>query len=983
MLRRTLTAVLVLLPAQMVPAPATAQVQPAAGPGTIEIIEPQAWQTGARGIVVHDGESVRVRGFVNHPDGVDAVYVDDDQVSIEMMQDGRTRFLAFIPNPEGAHEVTVAGVSSRGERFARTYTLEGTPRPSTSTATEAYELASSSFSGERFAVVIGVSDYSDEQIPDLQYAHRDALSFAEFLRSPQAGLGGFPDDRVFRLTNQEATLQNMKTALYRFLDGATENDVVYIYFAGHGVADPNRPEDLYLLPYDARIDDLPATAFPMRELEYVIDRTRARDVILITDACHSGGIGAAAGGRAVDVNLINEGFLERLQSTAGGRGTITSSRAGQISQEGPQWGGGHGVFTYHLIAGLRGAADTDGDHIVSYRELFEYVRSNVQQDTGGQQVPQEGLGSFDGFWPMSIVADADELAAVRPATRPGRPNSTPLLLGLLEREWFAADSLVSFVGIRDTVVVHFDSERGDVVPPEVLTWRSGNEAVATVDASGVVRGIGPGFTSIQATAYDKRLEIPVRVFEAPVNIQFNPRGTDLHITRGQDFTLSASVELPGGRIVTGLLPLLALNDTLTITPRENGIFSALREGETSVSATLAGQTHTWSVTVSAPLMSIDRPTGAVLLGDTLDLRVRYLSQDGTQLGEALLVSWESSDPEIMRPTVSGLVALAPGRVVVTAAQRSSQGTLSLFVLGDLIIAVKTASGSAILTVSLSTGERYTLLNEVAESWDPSLSPDGTTIAFASTRDGRPRIWLMDADGRNIRRLAGGRSGVLGLPIPFYQEHEPVWSHDGTMVHFISNNTGNYEIYSTDVTSGTTRRLTTTGSAERGLSSAPDVPRMAFERVTGAERSDVFYALSDGSEVTNFTSDFLRRGSGSSSTNWMASKPALLAGGQEILVVEVPPDYREGESLTRYNLASQQNLGTIVSAQKDSEIVYAVSPRGDLVAYNQRSRFSGGAATIVITQLDGVSVMTIALPQGDKIESISWGAVKYEDIRGGS
>lgn len=979
MITRAFTAAVSLLLIQIVPAPATAQ-----GSGTIEIVEPGAWQTGARGIVVHDGQSVRVRGFVNHPDGVTAVYVDDDQVSMEMMPDGRTRFLAFIPNPEGSHEVTVAGVSSGGERFARTYTLEGPARASASTATEAYERASSGFSGERFAVVIGVSEYSDEQIPDLMYADRDALAFAEFLRSPQAGLGGFPDDRVFRLTNQEATLQNMKTALYRFLDGATENDVVYIYFAGHGVADPNRPEDLYLLPYDARINDLPATAFPMRELEFVIDRTRARDVILITDACHSGGIGTAAGGRAVDVNLINEGFLERLQSTAGGRGTITSSRAGQISQEGPQWGGGHGVFTYHLLAGLRGAADTDGDHIVAYRELFEYVRFNVQQDTQGQQIPQEGLGSFDGFWPMSIVADAEELAGVRPsapATR--RANSTPVLLGLLEKEWFAADSLVSFVGIPDTLTVRLDSERGSPVTPNLLTWRSSNEAVATVDVFGVVRGVAPGLASIQATAYDKRVEVPVRVFEAPITIQFNPRGTDIEITRGQDFTVSVSVELPAGQIVTGLLPLFSLNDTLVVSPRENGVFLALREGQTAISATLAGQTHTWSVTVSPPLMSIDRPTGAVLIGDTLDLRVRYLSRDGLQLGEALLASWESSDPEIMRPTVSGLVALAPGRVQVTAAQQTSQGTLSFFVLGDLIISAKTASGSTILTMSLSTGQRYTILNEEAESWDPSLSPDGSTIAFASKREtGRPRIWLMDADGSNIRRLSGNRSGIMGLPIPFYQEHEPVWSHDATMVHFISNNTGNYEIYSTDVSSGTTRRITASSSAERGLSAAPDIPRIAFERVIEAEDSDVFYALSDGTEVTNFTGD-IARGGGRNRTKWIESKPTLLAGGQEILLVEIPSDYRAGESLLRYNLATRQRIGTIVNAQRDSEIVYAASPLGDLVAYNQRPRMAGGDVSIVVSQLDGTTVTTYGMPQGYTITSISWGAVKYQDPRGGS
>ena len=52
---------------------------------------------------------------------------------------------------------------------------------------------------------------------------------------------------------------------------ALEEDVVVIYFAGHGSPEsPDAPANLYLLPYDTKYDKIAATAFPMEDVEKAI-----------------------------------------------------------------------------------------------------------------------------------------------------------------------------------------------------------------------------------------------------------------------------------------------------------------------------------------------------------------------------------------------------------------------------------------------------------------------------------------------------------------------------------------------------------------------------------------------------------------------------------------------------------------------------------------------------------------------------------------
>ena len=87
--------------------------------------------------------------------------------------------------------------------------------------------------GEKYAVVIGISDYKHRDIPDLRFAVKDATDFYNFLIEPKKG--GFKPSNVKLLLDDHASLINIKKELGIFLARkAGRNDLVVIYFAGHG-----------------------------------------------------------------------------------------------------------------------------------------------------------------------------------------------------------------------------------------------------------------------------------------------------------------------------------------------------------------------------------------------------------------------------------------------------------------------------------------------------------------------------------------------------------------------------------------------------------------------------------------------------------------------------------------------------------------------------------------------------------------------------
>lgn len=242
---------------------------------------------------------------------------------------------------------------------------------------------------QKWALVVGISQFTDSNIPRLHYTTDDAKSFASALEDP--GIGGFSADNVRVLTDDQATTKNIKEQLNWIARSAQPNDLVVIYVATHGT--PRTMDTAganYLVTYDTEIykdgaldqDSMFATAYPMVELaNAVATRMKALRTAVFLDTCYSGG---AAGGAAPAEKLASAAPSQAMLAhmTEGtGRIVMTASQANEESLESDQLH--HGYFTYYLLQALK-----SGKGETPLSEIYAKVSGEVSQSVTSQGMHQ-------------------------------------------------------------------------------------------------------------------------------------------------------------------------------------------------------------------------------------------------------------------------------------------------------------------------------------------------------------------------------------------------------------------------------------------------------------------------------------------------------------------------------------------------------------------------------------------------------------------
>lgn len=125
-----------------------------------------------------------------------------------------------------------------------------------------------------FAVIVGVATYN--HMASLRYTDDDAYHLYAFLKSPEGG--AIPDDQISILIDDASTKKNILQEIGKTFSKADENDVIMLYMSGHGL-------DGSFVPYDF---DGTNNLLAYEDMLEIIDASKARHKIYITDACHSG-----------------------------------------------------------------------------------------------------------------------------------------------------------------------------------------------------------------------------------------------------------------------------------------------------------------------------------------------------------------------------------------------------------------------------------------------------------------------------------------------------------------------------------------------------------------------------------------------------------------------------------------------------------------------------------------------------------------------
>ncbi len=223
-------------------------------------------------------------------------------------------------------------------------------------------------------LAIGISNYLNDNIDDLNYAAKDASDFINTLKKTSEGV--FDKIKYKLLVNDKANRDSIINNLTWLERESRQDDISIIYFAGHGEID-NRNK-FYLLPYDAKPNMIRASCLSDTEIRSTTDNILeiSSKAIVFIDACYSGAFNTTR-------SVSQENFLNELKSTESGAYYVFSSTKGQKSEEIGEWE--NGIFTEALLKGMDGYADKNNDHTVSIMELIDYTSNNVKKLSNNDQ----------------------------------------------------------------------------------------------------------------------------------------------------------------------------------------------------------------------------------------------------------------------------------------------------------------------------------------------------------------------------------------------------------------------------------------------------------------------------------------------------------------------------------------------------------------------------------------------------------------------
>jgi Tol biopolymer transport system component len=314
--------------------------------------------------------------------------------------------------------------------------------------------------------------------------------------------------------------------------------------------------------------------------------------------------------------------------------------------------------------------------------------------------------------------------------------------------------------------------QGEVLSGGPIAWSSGDVSVATVDSTGLVKGVGAGSAAVIATSGGISDTAAIAVTFVPGGrIAFtSDRGgcreiyamnTDgsgvVELINSNDQYCSANANgaawSPDGTKIAfyyGPNVSSAVEDIYVMNADGSQVTEMVRPTNNFFGRADPAWSRNWSKIAAAEKVGrCDNPRTCRYI---FYYRIIVMSADGT----GLVVLTTPYDP----------------RASDREPAWSPDGRIAFRRMGEIF--VMNADGTGVTN----------LTNNPAYDASPAWSPDGTKIAFLSTRSGVSDLYVMNADG----------SGITALTADSATEGRPAWSPDGTKIAFASNRDSNMEIY---------------------------------------------------------------------------------------------------------------------------------------------------------------------------------------------
>ena len=324
--------------------------------------------------------SYKIEGKVED-EGSKNIYVEIDGV-IQNAKDGKFVFERFSPIDETVKIVAIDQWGNRSKEKIVKIKIDtkGSAVVKKLEKLNPLDIKTNVLNKNKIALIFGIEKYATN--PKASFANYDAKYFYQYAKN----IFGIKDENIKLLIDEEANLVSSLGALNKWLPSKIKKNQteLIIYFAGHGLASSDGKE-LYLLPQDGDSDLLARTAISREEIFQIVSKLKPKSVTIFFDTGYSG---VARDDESLLASARPVRIVADDQQTPENFTIFSASQLDQISSGLKE--AKHGIFSYYLMKGLEGNADTNKDKKITNGELLAYMDENVSQkasELGRQQNP--------------------------------------------------------------------------------------------------------------------------------------------------------------------------------------------------------------------------------------------------------------------------------------------------------------------------------------------------------------------------------------------------------------------------------------------------------------------------------------------------------------------------------------------------------------------------------------------------------------------